>query len=161
MMFSCLAAASFGQATTSSMSGRVEDEQNEPLPGTTVIAIHEPSGTRYGTVTNLQGTYHLEGMRTGGPYRIEFSYVGYRTAIFTGISLKLAETYVCDAKLKESAELDEVVVIGTASKFAGEKTGASTHITSKDISCLPNISRGLTAITKMSPYATKNGFGGA
>lgn len=60
-------------------------------------------------------------MRTGGPYRIEFSYVGYRTAIFTGISLKLAETYVCDAKLKESAELDEVVVIGTASKFAGEK----------------------------------------
>lgn len=103
MMFSCLAAASFGQATTSSMSGRVEDEQNEPLPGTTVIAIHEPSGTRYGTVTNLQGTYHLEGMRTGGPYRIEFSYVGYRTAIFTGISLKLAETYVCDAKLKESA----------------------------------------------------------
>lgn len=160
MMFSCLAAASFGQATTSSMSGRVEDEQNEPLPGTTVIAIHEPSGTRYGTVTNLQGTYHLEGMRTGGPYRIEFSYVGYRTAIFTGISLKLAETYVCDAKLKESAELDEVVVIGTASKFAGEKTGASTHITSEDISRLPNISRGLTAITKMSPYATKNGFGG-
>ncbi|WP_070103006.1 TonB-dependent receptor [Bacteroides thetaiotaomicron] len=160
MMFSCFAATSFGQATTSSMSGRVEDEQNEPLPGTTVIAIHEPSGTRYGTVTNMQGTYHLEGMRTGGPYRVEFSYVGYRTAIFANITLKLAETYICDAKLKESAELDEVVVLGTASKFAGEKTGASTHITSKDISRFPNISRSLTAITKMSPYATRTGFGG-
>lgn len=160
MMFSCFAATSFGQATTSSMSGRVEDEQNEPLPGTTVIAIHEPSGTRYGTVTNMQGTYHLEGMRTGGPYRVEFSYVGYRTAIFANITLKLAETYICDARLKESAELDEVVVLGTASKFAGEKTGASTHITSKDISRYPNISRNLTALTKMSPYATRNGFGG-
>lgn len=160
MMFSCFAATSFGQATTSSMSGRVEDEQNEPLPGTTVIAIHEPSGTRYGTVTNMQGTYHLEGMRTGGPYRVEFSYVGYRTAIFANITLKLAETYICDARLKESAELDEVVVLGTASKFAGEKTGASTHITSKDISRYPNISRNLTALTQMSPYATRNGFGG-
>lgn len=160
MMFSCFAATSFGQATTSSMSGRVENEQNEPLPGTTVIAIHEPSGTRYGTVTNMQGTYHLEGMRTGGPYRVEFSYVGYRTAIFANITLKLAETYICDARLKESAELDEVVVLGTASKFAGEKTGASTHITSKDISRYPNISRNLTALTKMSPYATRNGFGG-
>ena len=160
MMFSCFAATSFGQATTSSMSGRVEGEQNEPLPGTTVIAIHEPSGTRYGTVTNMQGTYHLEGMRTGGPYRVEFSYMGYRTAIFANITLKLAETYICDARLKESAELDEVVVLGTASKFAGEKTGASTHITSKDISRYPNISRNLTALTKMSPYATRNGFGG-
>ncbi|MCY6312173.1 carboxypeptidase-like regulatory domain-containing protein [Bacteroides faecis] len=72
MMFSCLAAASFGQATTSSMSGRVEDEQNEPLPGTTVIAIHEPSGTRYGTVTNLQGTYHWKVCAPAGHIGLNF-----------------------------------------------------------------------------------------
>ena len=119
MMLSCFAAASFGQATTSSMSGRVEDEQNEPLPGTTVVAIHEPSGTRYGTVTNMQGTYHLEGMRTGGPYRIEFSYVGYRTAIYTNITLKLAETYIFYAKLLQKSEMRKDIVIELSYKGFG------------------------------------------
>lgn len=151
---------SFGQATTSSISGRVWDENQESLPGTSVIAIHELSGTRYGTVTNLQGTYHLQGLRTGGPYKIEFSYVGYRKTIVTDIYLKLAETYACDAQLKESAELDEVVVLGYSSKFAGEKTGASTHITSKDISRLPNITRSLSDLAKLSPYANGGSFGG-
>lgn len=160
LILNCYAVVSLGQVTTSSVSGRVSDEQNEPLPGATVIAIHEPSGTRYGTVTNMLGSYQLQGMRTGGAYRIEFSYVGYRRAVFTGIYLKLAEPYACDAKLKESVELDEVIVLGTTSKFAGEKTGASTHITSKDIFRFPNIDRKLNALTKMSPYSTGNGFGG-
>lgn len=160
VLLNCYALVSFGQATGSSVSGRVWDEQKEPLAGTTVIAVHEPSGTQYGTVTNLSGTYNLQGMRTGGPYRIEFSYVGYRRAVFTGIYLKLAETYTCDAKLKESAELDEVVVVGTASKFAGEKTGASTHITSKDIFRFPNIDRKMNSLRKLSPYSSGNGFGG-
>lgn len=160
VLFNCYALVAFGQATGSSVSGRVWDEQKEPLAGTTVIAIHEPSGTQYGTVTNMSGTYNLQGMRTGGPYRIEFSYVGYRRALFTGIYLKLAETYTCDAKLKESTELDEVVVVGIASKFAGEKTGASTHITSKDIFRYPNIDRRMNSLTKLSPYSTGNGFGG-
>lgn len=160
VILSCYATISFGQATTSSVSGRVSDQQGEPLPGTTVVAVHEPSGTRYGTVTNMTGTYQLQGMRTGGPYRIEFSYVGYRRAVFTEIYLKLAETYVCDARMKESAELDEVVVLGTASRFAGEKTGASTHITSEDVFRLPNIDRSLKSLTRLSPYSTGNGFGG-
>lgn len=160
VMLSLYALASFGQATTSSVSGRVWNEEKEPLPGTVVVATHEPSGTRYGTLTNMQGTYHLQGMRTGGPYKIEFSYVGYRRAVFTDIYLNLAETYACDATLKESTELDEVVVLGTASKFAGERTGASTHITSKDVSRFPNIDRSLNSLTKMSPYSSGNGFGG-
>lgn len=160
IMLSSYAMAALGQVTTSSTNGKVTDEQNEPLPGTSIVAIHEPSGTRYSAVTNMQGDYNLQGMRIGGPYRVEFSYVGYRRVVFTHIFLKLAEAYVCNARLTESLELDEIVVLGTASKFAGEKTGASTHITSKDISRFPNISRGLTSLTKMSPYSTRNGFGG-
>ena len=156
----CYALTSLAQATTSSVSGRVLDEQKELLPGTNVVAIHEPSGTMYGTITNLQGTYQLQGLRTGGPYRIEFSYVGYRTVVVTDIFLKLAETYTCDATLNPSAELDEIVILGTNSKFAGEKTGASTHITSKDIFRFPNINRNLNSLTKMSPYSSGNGFGG-
>ena len=58
------------QVTTASMSGKVT-AQDEPIIGATIVAIHEPSGTRYGTVTNVSGQFNLQGMRTGSPYKVE------------------------------------------------------------------------------------------
>ena len=40
------------------MSGKVT-AQDEPIIGATIVAIHEPSGTRYGTVTNVSGQFNL------------------------------------------------------------------------------------------------------
>lgn len=66
------------QTTTSAISGMVTDENHEPVIGATVTALHEPSGTLYGAITNIDGRYTIQGMRTGGPYKIEISYVGYK-----------------------------------------------------------------------------------
>lgn len=49
------------QVTTATMSGKVT-AQDEPIIGATIVAIHEPSGTRYGTVTNVSGQFNLQGM---------------------------------------------------------------------------------------------------
>jgi protocatechuate 3,4-dioxygenase beta subunit len=61
------------QVTTSSLGGRVVDQNGEPVIGAAVVAVHEPSGTTYGSVTNADGLYTIQGMRTGGPYRVEVS----------------------------------------------------------------------------------------
>ena len=68
------------QVTTSSIAGKVT-AQNEPIIGATVMAVHEASGTRYGAITNIDGRFTMQGMRAGGPYKVEVSYVGYKTAI--------------------------------------------------------------------------------
>lgn len=39
------------QVTTSAISGKVTDEQNETVIGATIVAVHEPSGTQYGAIT--------------------------------------------------------------------------------------------------------------
>lgn len=148
----------FSQSTTSAISGQVSAEEGT-LQDATVIAIHEPSGTRYGTVTNEIGYYQLKGMRPGGPYRVEISYVGYEYLVFKDIVLPLAETYQCNARLKPTTVLDEVIIKRDA-PFASSKTGASTHITAADISHFPNISRKLTDLLKLSPYSLGNAFGG-
>ena len=50
-----IAAAVNAQVTTSSMSGKVVDQSNEAIIGATIQAIHEPSGTHYGAITNVDG----------------------------------------------------------------------------------------------------------
>lgn len=148
------------QVTTSSMSGKVM-AADESIIGATVMAIHEPSGTRYGTVTNVSGQFNLQGMRTGGPYKVEISYIGYQSAIYTGISLSLGENYVLNVTLKESSELlDEVVV--TASKesnMKSDRAGAIMNANRDMIAATPTISRSMNDVMRLSPQGADVGNG--
>ena len=47
--------SAFAQVTTSTLQGRVVDQNGEPVIGAAIVAQHEPSGTVYGAVTNLEG----------------------------------------------------------------------------------------------------------
>ena len=143
------------QITTSSMAGKVtlDDANGEEVIGATVVAVHEPSGTRYTTVTNASGRFTINGMRTGGPYEVTVSYIGFQSKVVKGIILQLAETYNLAVWLSEDAtQLSEIVISGKASKFAAEKTGASTNITSAQITNMPTVSRSITEFTRLSPY---------
>ena len=47
-------AITFGQGvTTSSISGRVLDQDGEPLIGANIVAVHTPSGSTYGNISNV------------------------------------------------------------------------------------------------------------
>jgi hypothetical protein len=117
------------------------------------VAVHEPSGTRYTAVTNTTGRFSINGMRTGGPYNVTISYIGFQPKTVKGITLQLAETYNLNVFLTEDAtELAEVVVSGKASKFAAEKTGAATNINSAQITNMPTVNRSITEFTRLSPY---------
>lgn len=149
------------QVTTASMAGKVIEAGNEPIIGATVQAIHEPSGSRYGTVTNVDGRYSIQGMRTGGPYRIEISYIGFQTVLYKDITLQLGEVYNLNTEMKESSELlNEVVVTAAKTKFAAEKTGATTNISSTQITQLPTVNRSISDIARLSPYANGMSFAG-
>lgn len=155
----CLTFGLNAQITTSGISGKVTAE-GEALIGATVQAVHEPSGTTYGTVTNADGRYSLQGMRTGGPYSVEVSYVGFQKAVFKNITLQLGETYLLDVTLTESLSLDEVVV--TASKaalFNSQKTGAAQNFNQEQILSTPTINRSIFDITKMNPLGVNTGAG--
>jgi len=145
----------YAQVTTSALSGRVVDQAGEPVIGAAVVAHHEPSGTVYGAVTNADGRYTIQGMRPGGPYRVDFSCLGYQDAAFAGVVLQLAETYSLNAKIAESTEMLEgtVVVASPTSKFAAqERTGAVTNIGNDQIAAVPTVNRSITDVTRLSPY---------
>ncbi|MFZ4583163.1 MAG: TonB-dependent receptor, partial [Paludibacter sp.] len=149
------------QVTTSSMSGQVNDAKGAVI-GANIIATHTSSGTTYGTVTNSEGRYNLNGMRVGGPYTVEISYIGYGKSTTNNVILSLGGNYALNVVLSEKAStLDEVVVSAARTKFTTEKTGAVTNITSSQITSLPSVSRSILDVTRLSPYGGNGmSFGG-
>lgn len=152
---------SFGQVTNSSMSGFVRDNAGDALIGATVKATHVPSGTIYGASTNLEGRYNILNMRVGGPYKIEFSYVGFVSQSYEGINLSLGQPYNLNVDLNEGLELDGVEVVAFKSDpNSSSKTGAATSITNEQIATLPTVSRSISDFTRLTPQANGNSFSG-
>ncbi len=149
----------FAQVTTSSLGGKIADEMNEPLAGAVVIAVHTPSGTQYSAVANSDGRYTIGGMRTGGPYTIEFSFVGMGTIRYQDITLKLGELYELNARMVSTNELDAVTVVAQSS-FNASITGAGSSFSQRVVETMPTIDRSVYDVVKYTPQASINKTGG-
>lgn len=151
----------YSQVTTSGINGTITNANNESLPGATVVAVHQPSGTQYGSTANSDGRFAIQGMRPGGPYTVNVSFIGYNKESYTDIRLYLGETFALNVKLNEtSIDVGEIKVIGKASKFKTEKTGATINITNDQMNTIPTISRSISNIAQLSPYSNGMSFAG-
>ncbi|MFD1017365.1 SusC/RagA family TonB-linked outer membrane protein [Winogradskyella rapida] len=114
----------------STVTGTVTDEANAmPLPGVNVVI----KGTSRGTSTDFDGNYALE---VSQGEILVISYVGYMTQeiVFNGqtpINVVLAE---------DSAQLEEVVLIGYGSVKKDDLTGAADLLKAEDFNQGPLVS---------------------
>ncbi len=151
-----MTAMAFSQGvTTASIGGKVTSTAGEPLIGATVIALHVPSGATYGAAADFDGYYRISNMRTGGPYTITISYVGYNDFVTEGVYLNLGQTSRISTQLAESATaLQEVVVTGiSGGVFSSNKTGTETNVSQRDINTLPAASRSIADFVRITPQA--------
>lgn len=149
----------FAQVTTSSISGLVEDEKGEPLVGAAVVAVHTPSGSQYYAVANEKGRFNIGGMRPGGPYQVEISYLGMGTVKYDGITLNLGEPLSLGTVMKTSENLEAAVLTAEGS-FSSSLTGAGSNYDLTDIQNVPTIDRSLYDVAKFSPMANLDIRGG-
>lgn len=150
------------QVTTASMSGKVSDNSSEPLIGVNIKATHTPTGTVYYTITQPSGNYSFNNLRIGGPYVIDYSYIGYNTETRSGINLTLGEELKQNVTMKEDTQtLDEVVVVADKNPIiSGSRTGAQEIITREKMDKLPTINRSLSDFTKLTPMSSGSNFAG-
>jgi hypothetical protein len=161
-LFAGLVQQAEAQVTTASLTGVVVDSEGETLPGASVVAVHTPSGTTFGTSTRSDGSYRISNMRVGGPYTITFSFVGFQSYVVEDVYLTLGETYNQRATLGSGTlELDELVVTALGDRiFNDERTGASTSITSDRIINVPTINRNIEDLTRLTPQSSGSSFAG-
>ncbi|MDR9364461.1 MAG: carboxypeptidase regulatory-like domain-containing protein [Balneolaceae bacterium] len=155
----------FAQGTTSgSIEGTITDETGESLPGANIIAVHQPTGTEYGTSSRVDGGYTIRNVRVGGPYEVRVTFIGFNPQIKEVGNIELGERVSLDFQLEEgSLELGQISVTAVPDQiFNSDRTGASKNISTEQISRTPTVSRSLSDFTRLTPQVTSgNSFGGA
>ena len=121
--------------TTAAINGKVTAQNGEALPGVNIVAVHEPSGTKYGTSTREDGRYTLPNLRVGGPYTVTASIIAYHKQATIQIYLRLSENLDLNFTMTEEAvQAGEVVVTGErTSLFNSSRIGAATSVTREQI----------------------------
>lgn len=149
-----VSAVGFGQGvTTASITGRITDSSGQPLPGATVIAVHEPTGSQYGNVTDADGFFRIPHMNVGGPYTVTVSFVGYQDYKEEGIYLSLGQTFKFNRSLAEAATELQEIVITTGGIFDGNRTGAETNLKTEEIELTPTVGRAIGDFARFEPMA--------
>lgn len=165
-LFTCLFLAGFGllqaQVTTSTITGRVLDDAGNGLSAANIVAVHQPTGTQYGVITQDDGRFRLANLRPGGPYTLVASFVGFDDDQKEGIALNLGQTLDISFLLKSAAvQLEGVEVVAYNDPVLNDKrTGAATNVGSTELQRLPTISRSAADYTRLMPASDGNSFGG-
>ncbi|MES2268419.1 MAG: TonB-dependent receptor [Bacteroidota bacterium] len=111
------------------VSGRVLDETNQPLPGVNVSI----AGTTIGTVTDVNGRYRLNIPDAYAGRSLTFSFIGYMKQ-----DVAIAGKTEINVSLKvNNSTLNEVVVVGYGTQKRVNVTGAVGTISSKNIESKP------------------------
>jgi hypothetical protein len=159
----CAFLASLGLAhaqgvTTGSITGVVTDAQKQAVPGATVLAVHEPSGTRYEATTRGDGRFSLPGMRVGGPYAVTATLTGFQPQTVKDLIVSLGVATDLELTLNVAAVTEEVTVTAQSSEvFSSARTGAATAVSRDVIQTLPTINDRINDFARLSPQYSGGG----
>ncbi|MFW6353142.1 MAG: TonB-dependent receptor [Verrucomicrobiota bacterium] len=154
-----LVSPAFGQGITSaSLSGRISDIDGQRLAGASVVAIHQPSGTRFESTTGPDGRYLLSNLRTGGPYTVVASADGFQPVAQDQVFTSLSRTREVDLRFTESSEeiieLEAFVVTGSGlGALDSTAMGISTNVDEVTLATAPVVRRNLNDIARFNPLA--------
>ncbi len=109
------------------ISGKITDENNEPLPGVNVVV----KNTTIGTVTDVEGNYRLN--VSDDVTTLVISSVGYMTE-----EVNINGRSVINLQLMPDIKaLSEVVVVGYGVQKRSDLTGAVSSVKAEDVESLP------------------------
>lgn len=130
------------QQLESIVKGSVHDENNQPLPGVTVVL----KGTTLGTATNVEGKYNLTLPGNIPNPILVFSFVGMKTKEIT-----CQGKTTLNVKLEEEVKsIDEVVVTGYFNKAKSSYTGEAKTYSSEELKRVNPVNL-LSALSVLDP----------
>jgi hypothetical protein len=146
--------------TSGILSGRVVDQQGATIPGVTIVATHEPTGTKYEAVTGTDGRFQVPNVRVGGPYTVTASLSGFREQSSSNINVGLGEDKAVEFKLQLATVSETITVIAESPIIDTARAGTASNVKAEVIESLPTISRSITDVASTSPYFSQGNSNG-
>lgn len=149
--------------TTAAIRGTVRDQSGEDVEGAFVGVVNVSTG--YATETRVRGgSFLVQGLATGGPYRIVVRSLGYAPQVLDGLSLALGERRDVDFMLVSlPGQLDTVRVMANDDRAELPSAGGvGTSISDSALRRLPTLNRDMYDFVRLVPQAgTRLGLTGA
>src|SRR5689334_10318106 len=101
--------AAFAQETTGTITGRIVDTQDLPIPGATVTVIG-PQGQKV-TTTNQDGRFSVPFL-TPGTYTVKAELNGFKTVERKDLTVSLGQTLTLPIKLEAGVVSETVTITG-------------------------------------------------
>lgn len=152
------------QETNGRAYGKVASASNDDLANITVTAVHEPTQSRYSTITRSDGNFDFVNIKPGGPYTLAFTSPMYETfrqnnlfIYLQGESFYNAEGDITEFRLqKKIVSLGEIVITARTSRT---NAGIETTIATELLNAMPNINRSFHDLVRLVPQARVSGEG--
>lgn len=140
------------------ITGKVVDDQGNPLPGVTVEAASPKLVGKAATVTDANGSYRLMALPSG-TYQLTFSLPGFKTLVRKDIVLQLSQTLVINVTMEPAAIEEQVTVVGQSPLIDVKSTVKGQVMTKEMFLSLPR-GRTFDSLITTVPGVSSEGIAG-
>jgi outer membrane receptor for ferrienterochelin and colicin len=149
-----LAAAAEAQQGSSSIRGRVTDQQQAVLPGAAITVTHVENGTIRETVSGPDGTYLVPGLLPG-PYRVIAVLDGFSRPL-QEIVLRIGTTLQVDLTMSVGTLQESVTVMGASPLVDLTTAQVGGNVSTGEITNLPSGNGNFTSLLAILPGVVYN-----
>jgi hypothetical protein len=129
--------SAFGQTSTASLSGSVEDQAKSVIAGASVTIRNTSTGFTRNMQTSGEGRYNFVNIPTG-PYEITVEAPNFAKFVQTGIVLVVNQNAVIDVEMKAGGVQEVVTVTENASLLNTTTAEVSTRFDERRLSERPD-----------------------
>ena len=145
-----LSVLTFGQATTSSLSGSVTDPTGAVVASAVVTVRNNATGQELKAPVSSSGTYTIPALGVGS-YTVTVEAQGFKKAIVNDVKIDAATPATVNIALEVGAQSETVVIQGGAEVLQTQSANISTTIQGRQITELPFTSRDALDLVLLLP----------
>jgi hypothetical protein len=150
LLFFC-AAILFGQgAALGTISGRVTDPSDSPIPGATITVTNLLTGAKYSAGTSAEGFYNVRFLQPGN-YSVEVVHQGFQKAIQPNVTVVAASNPTVNLKLALGSVAETVTVSDRVSIVEFENADRGGEIDTIRSLYTPTVQRTVSSILPSVP----------
>lgn len=154
ILLSLVALPGAGQSVSSEIQGTVKDQSGAVIVGADLAATNLETGVARSTVTDGNGSYHVDGL-SAGRYQLRIEHAGFKVRKLTDITLLVNQAAVLDATLEVGSTNEEFTVVGETPLVETTRAQMSSIVTAMGLSELPLNGRDLFQLTESCRLALR------